>query len=246
MYQRKINQFNSKFILKTWPYKSYVIYKSCVPTWPCRYVPKKSYDPHKSYLLPPANESLRRLCFYTCLSFCPQGGACVVGGHVWQGVCLAGGVCDGGHAWQGRHAWQGGMHGRGRAWQGACMAGGHAWQGGMHGRGGMHGGGPCMPPRHHEIRSVDARAVRILLECILVLKTYCICPNFAIQIMCPKQVICPIQIICPNLATQIICHMHDETGALSMKDTSCYFMCLSNQSGIDWNKEEYVSYYMQH
>ena len=47
----------------------------------------------------------------------------------------------------------------------------------MHGREGhvwqwdMHGGGMCAmhpPPTHYEIRSVNARAVRILLECILV------------------------------------------------------------------------------
>ena len=50
---------------------------------------------------------------------------------------------------------------------GACMAGGHAWQGGM------RGWGVCMPctlppARYYEIRSVNERAVRILLECILV------------------------------------------------------------------------------
>ena len=90
-----------------------------------------------------------------------QGG-CVVGGHVWQGrVCMAGGhvccggcVCGGGHAWQEGHVW------------GACMARG------MCGRGCM-AGGACMPhtppwktlrPRH----TVNERAVRILLECILV------------------------------------------------------------------------------
>ena len=91
----------------------------------------------------------------------------------------------------GGHAWQGCMCGRGHAWQGVCMAGG-----GVHGRGvgGMRGRGVCMvggmcgggcvwqgacmaggmhathaPPQHYEIRSVNARAVRILLECILVL-----------------------------------------------------------------------------
>ena len=60
------------------------------------------------------------------------------------------------------------MHGRGmcmprgRAWLGACVAGGRcAWQGGVCG---MHA-----PPPHHEIRLVNARTVRILLECILVL-----------------------------------------------------------------------------
>ena len=49
---------------------------------------------------------------------------------------------------------RGGMRGQGgHAWRGACMAGG------MHA---MHA------PRHYEIWSVNARAVRILLECILV------------------------------------------------------------------------------
>ena len=42
----------------------------------------------------------------------------------------------------------GGMHGRGCAWQGVCVAGGRAWQ---------------------ILRdTVNERAVRILLECILV------------------------------------------------------------------------------
>ena len=46
-----------------------------------------------------------------------------------------------GCVWLGEgHAWPGGLHGRGGAWQGACVAGGacgaegggHAWQGGQH------------------------------------------------------------------------------------------------------------------
>ena len=60
---------------------------------------------------------------------------------------------------------RGGMHG----WGGVCMAGGmcgrgrgRAWQGGVHA---TH----APSPGHCEIRSVNARAVRILLECILVL-----------------------------------------------------------------------------
>ena len=54
--------------------------------------------------------------------------ACVVGGHVWQGACVAGGVhggrasMAGGCVWQ-RDVWWEGMHGRG------CASGGHAWQG---------------------------------------------------------------------------------------------------------------------
>ena len=50
-------------------------------------------------------------------------------------------------------------------------------KGGMRGEGGVHGeGGVCVvcmpsplpPASYYEIRSVNARAVRILLECILV------------------------------------------------------------------------------
>ena len=80
----------------------------------------------------------------------------------WQGgVCGRGGLHgQGGCAWQVGHAWAGGMHGRG-----VCVVGG------MHGRGAcvagvcMAGGlcMPCMPPRHYEIRFVNARAVSILL-----------------------------------------------------------------------------------
>ena len=65
------------------------------------------------------------------------GVACMVGGHVWQGVC-GGGMHGGGHAW----------------WGEACMAGGHAWHwvcmgvacmaGGMQGTGYVHGGGTCV------------------------------------------------------------------------------------------------------
>ena len=84
-----------------------------------------------------------------CQEFCPRGG----------GACVAGCVCGGGYAWQGVYM----------AW-GTCVAGGHAWQGGVCG-GDVHGRGACMPrmpPGHHKIPSVNARAVRILLECILV------------------------------------------------------------------------------
>ena len=109
-------------------------------------------------------------------SVCPQGGACVVapgGGHAWF---YWGGMrgCSGG----GQRAWllPGGMHG---FIGGACVV---LFWGGMHGfiLGGMHGfiwGG-----MHGFIRggawffqffriqwdTVNERAVRILLECILV------------------------------------------------------------------------------
>ena len=97
--------------------------------------------------------SLWRLCFYRCLSFCPQGGhawllggACVValGGMCGcsRGACVVapeGGVhgCSGGHAW----LLPGGVCGC--SW-GACVVA----LGGMHGcsRGGMRGcsRGACM------------------------------------------------------------------------------------------------------
>ena len=60
-------------------------------------------------LLPPANEVCEGYIFYTCVSFCPRGGACIVGrGCAWWG----GGLCiAGGHVWQGGHAWWNGMRG---------------------------------------------------------------------------------------------------------------------------------------
>ena len=63
--------------------------------------------------------SLRRLCFYRCLSFCPQGGACVVArGGGWACKVAHGGACMG--AGGGGHAWLllGGVHG---CSQGACV-----------------------------------------------------------------------------------------------------------------------------
>ena len=132
-------------------------------------------------------------------------GACVAGGCTWQGrgACVAGWR----YAWQGC-AWQGGMHsGGGHVWQGACMARrcasqgacvagdvhgrGHAWQGGMHGRGcAWQGACACHtpPPRHYDIRSVNARAARILLECILVAS----CDYFTGQSVPTKKCWCHI------------------------------------------------------
>ena len=96
--------------------------------------------------LPPTNEVCEGY-FFT--------GACLStgGGHAWQG-----GMCGGGHAWQGGHVWQGawiagGVHGRG-----------HAWQGGKH--------GTHAPPRHILWDTVNEWAVRILLECILVINCF--------------------------------------------------------------------------
>ena len=101
-----------------------------------------------------------------------RGGACVAGGYAWQGV-----MCGrGGHACRGVCV-AGGVHGRGRGMhgrRGVCVAGGVCVVGGI------CGGGVCMAggmyathiPRHYEIQSVNARAVHILLECILVSKDF--------------------------------------------------------------------------
>ena len=85
--------------------------------------------------------SLRRLCFYTCLSVILFTG----GGHVWgeggmhgQRVCMPREVCmlGGIRGWGGM---PGGMHARG-----VCVAGGHVCLGGMHGWE-VHAWGACMP-----------------------------------------------------------------------------------------------------
>ena len=112
-------------------------------------------------------------------------------GHVFTGVCLSTGGMHGG-----------GMHGR-RACMGVCMAGGMhgrglVWQGGICDRGSLCGrgacmAGVCMPCTPWQILwdTVNERAVRILLECILVLvvfvttnlwiKSDCVIPNDSIQ-----------------------------------------------------------------
>ena len=99
--------------------------------------------------LPPANVVCEGYVFTpVCQSFCSQMGACIVGGMCGRG-----------------HTRRGGMHGRG-----ACVAGGCAWQRGMRGgghawQGGMHGGGHVWQILRD---TVNERAARILLECILV------------------------------------------------------------------------------
>ena len=80
-----------------------------------------AYDKVKNYIqdiITARKRSLRRLCFYRCLSFCPQGGC------VW--------LLWGGHAW----LLPGGMHGCSR---GACVVA-LGW-GGVRGllRGGVRG-----------------------------------------------------------------------------------------------------------
>ena len=93
--------------------------------------------------------SLRRLCFYRCLSV-HGGGACVAGGCAWFGHARWGSSLVRGYVWWGC-AWQG-------AWGGMCGRGaGCAWLGGIGGKVGVHGD------------TINERAVRILLECILVI-----------------------------------------------------------------------------
>ena len=92
--------------------------------------------------------SLRRLCFYRCLSV--HGGACM--GGVWQGgvhdrgACVAGGV-------HGRGCVVAGMCGRRSVCGEGCVWWGCAWH-------------AC--PQQILQDTVNEQAVRILLECILV------------------------------------------------------------------------------
>ena len=128
---------------------------------------------HSCKVITACKRSLRRLCFYTCLSV--HKGVCVAGGHAWWGCAVGGG-----HLWQGAYM-TGGVHGRGamrgrwgacmageHTWQGVCMAGGVCgrgvcvagvcvWQGGMHGRGGMHATHAPPPSRYYEIWSMSGR-----------------------------------------------------------------------------------------
>ena len=100
------------------------------------------------YLLPSASK-LRRLCFYTCLWFCSQGGGGVLSQHALQVVS--------------QHALQ---QGDACSWGCACSRGG-----GLLPEGGsalgvlLRGGGGDLPPQS---RRLLLRTVRILLECIFV------------------------------------------------------------------------------
>ena len=74
--------------------------------------------------------------------------------------------------WQEGVHGMGGMHGGGHAWQGCVHGRGHAWSGGMHGMGAcVTRGSSCMAGGcvWQLLRdTVNERAVRNLLECILV------------------------------------------------------------------------------
>ena len=121
-------------------------------------------------LITALKRSLRRLCFYRCLSIhrgraCMAGGmhggggawgyawggmhgreACVVGGGMHgRGTYVAGGLCGRGACMVGV-CMAGGVHGRGCAWQGVCMVGGV--HGGVHGREVCVVGEACMAGGH--------------------------------------------------------------------------------------------------
>ena len=117
-------------------------------------------------------------------------GACMVGGMHGRGTCMAGGCAwqrahvARGHAWWGvyggGHAWRGVCMAEGMCGRGACMAGGVWWEACV---AGPHAWcrGACMPshappPQALQLRyTVNERAVRILLECILVaIKIWCL------------------------------------------------------------------------
>ena len=81
-----------------------------------------------------------------------------------------------GHAWQEGREWSGACMVGGMRGGGACMVGGACVTGGVHGKGTCIVGGICatyapLPPPPQALRlryTVNERAVRILLECILV------------------------------------------------------------------------------
>ena len=115
--------------------------------------------------LPPANKVWGKVIFLHLSVILFIGGGVHGGGHAWQwGACVAGGVHGGAYmvgACMAGGMWgvcMGGMHGRGHAWQGgmcgggACVVGGHVWQ--------------ILQD------TVNVRAVRILLECILVIYVF--------------------------------------------------------------------------
>ena len=112
-------------------------------------------------LLPPANQVCEGYVFTpVSQSFCSREAGGMRGGGVHGG-----GMRGGERVWQGGmqegHVWQGGMHGEGMCSGGACMAGGMRMRG--------HACHAWPPPGHYEIRSVNERAVRILLGYILVI-----------------------------------------------------------------------------
>ena len=104
------------------------------------------------FFLPPANEVWGKVIFSQASVILFMGGACMPRGHAWgggpKGARMAGGVH--GQGWGCVHG-RGAYTARGRS---VCVVG---WQGGIHGWRG-----------HAWERRPLQRAVRILLECILV------------------------------------------------------------------------------
>ena len=123
---------------------------------------------YEEQLLPPANEVCEGYVFTgVCLS---RGGgvrgcrgACVVAGGVWLpgGMCGEGGHGEGGCTAKGGVSDKGGHGEGGCVAKGACMVRGHAWQ---------RGGHAWDMTRYGD--TINERAVRILLECILVKSYY--------------------------------------------------------------------------
>ena len=101
-----------------------------------------------------------------------RGGACMAGGHAWQGAHVAGNMHGRGHVCQGAmHDW-GGMRGGG-VWQGeACMEGGHVWQGGeCVAGGGVHGRGACVAGKT-EFSAGGTHPTGVHSCCVLISKLY--------------------------------------------------------------------------
>ena len=149
--------------------------------------------------LPPANEVWGKLIFLHQFVILFTGGGVrgCLGGHAWfnWGACMVAPGGAGGHAWfysggrawllLGEHAW---LLGWGHAW---FYSGGHAWfyLGGMHGfiqgvcmvlfggRAWFYSGGHAWFFQFFRIQwdTVNERAVRILLECILVNSCMLLC-----------------------------------------------------------------------
>ena len=74
-------------------------------------------------------------------------------GDVFTGVCLS----TGGRAWQSGVGGRGSLHGGGHVWWRVCVAEGHAWH---------------ASPQQILRDTVNERAVRILLECNLVVQNF--------------------------------------------------------------------------
>ena len=105
------------------------------------------------------NEVGARLCFYTCLWFCTQGGDL---GLCPQGVSNLGGLCAGGVSVWGVSVW--GISVQGVSVLGGLSPGGLCLEGGL-----CPGWDLC----HGDAPYGNERAVCILLECILVFVYFC-------------------------------------------------------------------------